>query len=148
MCSFTDPAGAAINAWEPKSHHGMTIDSLKHGAPSWIELMTNDVDRAGAFYGKVFGWQPSMKDKGGYVEFKSGTSMVAGMMGISKETGKMPPHWSPYITVDNIDQTVKSCAASGGKVLMPPHDVPEVGKFAVMQTADGITFNAITYKKR
>lgn len=49
------------------------------------------------------------------------------------------------MTVDKVDQTVKDCTAGGGKVLVPPMDIAKVGRFAVMQTPDGVTFSAITW---
>ncbi|MGQ0657890.1 MAG: VOC family protein [Chromatiales bacterium] len=33
----------------------------------------------------------------------------------------------------------------GGKVLVPPRDIPQVGRFCVLQDPQGATINAITY---
>ena len=32
---------------------------MKHGAFSWNELMTTDVDAARSFYDALFGWSPA-----------------------------------------------------------------------------------------
>jgi predicted enzyme related to lactoylglutathione lyase len=149
MFLFTDPTGATLACWEGKKMHGMTCDTTKHGAPSWMELMTTDVDRAGAFYAKVFDWTPktSTMPSMTYTEFKAGNESVAGMMGITKEMGKMPSNWACYMTVDDVDQTAKDCKAMGGTVCVEPSDIPSVGRFTVLQTKDGVTFSAIAYKR-
>lgn len=148
MVAFTDPTGAQMCCWEPKRKPGMNADSIKHGAPSWIELRTTDVDRCGAFYAKVFGWIPSVQDMGGgmkYTMFKLGANGVAGMFGIPPHMGPVSPHWACFVTVDRIDQTAKDCAALGGKVRLGPQDIPGVGRFACMETAEGMPFYAITW---
>jgi predicted enzyme related to lactoylglutathione lyase len=33
----------------------------------------------------------------------------------------------------------------GGKVVMPPQDIPQVGRFCVLQDPQGAMINAITY---
>ena len=39
-----DPNGAEFDVWEPRKHLGTDVDSRLHGAPSWFETMTTDVD--------------------------------------------------------------------------------------------------------
>jgi predicted enzyme related to lactoylglutathione lyase len=43
---------------------------------------------------------------------------------------------------------VKKCSALGGKVMMPPTDIPTVGRFAVIQDGQGATLNIITYAQQ
>jgi predicted enzyme related to lactoylglutathione lyase len=55
-------------------------------------------------------------------------------------------NWGCYVTVDNVDETIaKRCTALGGKTLMPPMDVPTVGRMAVLQDPQGAVFSVITY---
>jgi len=58
MAVCTDPNDAEFDVWEPKKGPGMDADSSHHGAPSWFETMTTDVDRAARFYAELFGWTP------------------------------------------------------------------------------------------
>jgi predicted enzyme related to lactoylglutathione lyase len=50
--------------------------------------------------------------------------------------------------VDNIDETVKKVEELGGKVIVPPMDIPEVGRFSVFADPQGAFISAITYVKQ
>ena len=71
--------------WESKKLLGTDVDSTLHGAPSWFETMTTDVDRATTFYCGLFGWTSEVTPMPGsnYTTFKHGTTPVAGMMAIT-----------------------------------------------------------------
>jgi uncharacterized protein len=118
-----------------------------HGAPSWSELMTSDPAAASAFYGALFGWKMEVNQMGmgPYHLAKVGETSVAGVMGFPPGAQGMPPSWGCYVTVDNVDQTLERCTGLGGKVLMPPMQVPGVGRMAVIQDPQGATLNVITY---
>ncbi len=98
MAVCFDPNGAAFDVWQAKQGPGMSADTSQHGAPSWFETMTTDVDRAAAFYAGLFGWTPEAMPMPGmtYTTFKLGADYVAGMMAITPEMGAMPPHWGTY----------------------------------------------------
>ena len=55
------------------------------------------------------------------------------------------PTWVPYVTVADVDALVKKVVSLGGKVHMPPTDIPTVGRFAVIKDPQGATLNVITY---
>lgn len=119
-----------------------------HGAFSWSELMTPDPAAALAFYGKLFGWAHQDMDMGGgaYHVLKVGDSSIGGVMGMPPHAAPgTPPMWGCYVTVDDIDATAKHCAELGGQVLVPPMEVPTVGRMAVMKDPQGAVFSAITY---
>jgi predicted enzyme related to lactoylglutathione lyase len=118
-----------------------------HGAFSWAELMTSDPAAALAFYGRLFGW--SAKDmampNGTYTTFQVSDTSVGGMMKIPAAAAGMPPAWGVYVTVRNVDETVEQVESLGGKVVMPPRDVPGVGRMAVIQDPQGASLSVITY---
>jgi len=118
-----------------------------HGAFSWSELMTPDPKAATAFYGELFGWTVSTEKMpdGDYHLLKVGETSVGGMMGMPPGKGPMPPMWGSYVTVDDVDATARRCTELGGKVLVPPTDIPSVGRFAMLQDPQGATISAITY---
>ncbi len=100
----------------------------------WRELMTDDVERARRFYGELFGWTwkgEEMAGGHGYWLASQGGRQICGMMRIPAGT-PMPPAWSSYVLVDDVDAAAKRCAAAGGRVLRPPGDIPDVGRFAVL----------------
>ena len=117
------------------------------GAFSWCELMTTDAAKASEFYGALFGWTLETMDmgQGTYHIIKAGGTSVGGMMNIAPGSPPMPPAWGCYVTVPDIDATAKKCAEMGGKLLVGPMDIPNVGRFAVLQDPQGAVFNAITY---
>lgn len=124
------------------------MDPMKtHGAFSWCELITTDPQAAAGFYQQLFQWQVStMQMPGGpYHVVKVGDTSVAGIMHRPADAPHMPPQWGCYVTVDNADETAGDCAALGGKVLVPPMDIPGVGRFAVLQDPQGAIFNVIDY---
>ncbi len=126
----------------------MMTEAMKlHGAFSWNELMTNDVAGAKAFYGELLGWTLSdMESSGGsYTMAKAGDTEVAGIMATPPEAEGMPPSWGAYVTVDDVDAMPARVEALGGKVLLPPQDIPEVGRFMVMQDPQGAVLMLITY---
>jgi len=125
-----------------------TTTAMKtHGAFSWNELMTNDVDGAKAFYQKLLGWELSDMDTsfGTYTMAKSGDMDVAGIMATPKEAEGMPPMWGAYVTVDDVDAIQAKVTELGGTVILPPQDIPNVGRFLVMQDPQGAPLVLITY---
>ncbi len=124
------------------------MDTYKtHGAFSWSELMTSDPEGALSFYRQLFGWtvETSHMGMGPYHVVKAGDTSVGGVMGKPPGGEGMPSTWGVYVTVDDVEKTVAQCTALGGKVLMPPMDIPQVGRMAVIQDPQGATLSVITY---
>lgn len=119
-----------------------------HGAFSWSELMTTDPQAAAAFYGSLFGWTCSdMSGAGGEYRVASvADTMVAGIMGMPPGKPPMPPAWGCYVTVTDLDATLARCAELGGKAVMPPMEVPNVGRMAVIQDPQGAVLSLMQYK--
>ncbi|WP_456417312.1 VOC family protein [Thiolapillus sp.] len=125
----------------------MSDPMKQHGAFSWNELMTTDVDAAKAFYASLFGWKMEdvqTKDMG-YTIARSGDKEMAGIMGMPPEAGDMPPAWGAYVTVDDVEYSAAQAEKLGGKVLLSPRDIPDVGRFCVICDPQGATLSLITY---
>lgn len=150
MAVCHDPNGAQFDVWEPKKQPGTTVDDTLHGAFSWSETITSDVPKARKFYQDLFGWtfeampMPDFE----YTVFSLGEERVAGMMPIMANMGNIPPHWGTYFTVKNVDETVKIAKAAGGAVHIEPMDIPNVGRFAMLASPQGVNFYVITYLPR
>ncbi|MBI3466653.1 MAG: VOC family protein [Planctomycetes bacterium] len=149
MAVCFDPNGAEFDVWEPKKGHGTDADSTQHGAPSWFETMTTDVDRAAEFYSGLFGWTPEKMPMPGpqYTTFKHGTAYVAGMMQITPQMGKVPPHWGTYFTVQDADETAREAVKLGAKLCVPAQDVPGIGRFCGITSPQGVNFHVIQYTR-
>ncbi len=126
----------------------MSEQFKQHGAFSWCELMTKDVEAAKAFYARLFGWELDDMPMPGmtYTVIKAGGKEMGGMMAIPSEADGMPPAWGVYVTVADVDATAQTAEQLGGRLLVPPTDIPNVGRFCVIQDPQGAAVNAITFK--
>jgi predicted enzyme related to lactoylglutathione lyase len=126
----------------------MTDGFRKHGALSWFELTTTDVRAAESFYGRLFGWKTEpWVGEGSYTLIKLGGEEVGGMVSAPAGESPKPPGWGLYVTVTDVDETAKKVPELGGKVLVPPTDIPKVGRFCLIQDPMGAVISAITYRR-
>ncbi len=124
------------------------MDAFKtHGAFSWSELMTPEPAQAAEFYGSLFGWklEAMPMPSGKYWVAKVGEVPVAGLMLNPDPSSKQPPHWSCYVTVDNVERAIDRCKELGGAVLLPAMDVPTVGRMACISDKQGAAIHIISY---
>jgi uncharacterized protein len=149
MACCTDPNGAEFDVWEPKTMPGTDVDSTLHGAPSWFETLTTDVDRATSFYTDLFGWTPEVNHAPGfaYTTFKLGGAYVSGLMPITPQMGNLQPHWGVYFTVTDADATARQALDLGGKLCVPVCAIPGVGRFAGVLSPQGVPFYVIEYTR-
>lgn len=126
----------------------MTQETMKqHGVFSWNELATTDVAAAKRFYSELLGWNLQDITCSGmdYTVVKAGEREAGGIMAMPANAQGMPPAWYSYVTVDNIDAATDRVEALGGKVCVPPQDIPDIGRFSVITDPQGATLALITY---
>lgn len=113
------------------------MTSYLHGEPSWIDIGVADFDTATAFYSGLFGWEipEGNEEAGGYRSVTLDGRVVAGMSPMQMVPG--PPFWTTYINVDSADDVVAKVSDAGGQVLMPPMDVMEFGRMAILADPTG-----------
>jgi uncharacterized protein len=120
------------------------IDQHPPGAFCWIELGTSDQAAAKNFYGTLFGWSANdmpMGPEGVYTIFQlEGRDAAAGYTLHPERQKGVPPHWMLYIGVANADESAARAAELGAKLLMPPFDVFDAGRMAVVQDPKGAAF--------
>jgi len=114
------------------------------GSFVWCELMTTDTAAAEPFYKKVVGWNPvPFAPDGSYTVFNNPSGAgVAGLMKLPDAAKQMgaPPHWLMYVGTPSVDDTATRISQLGGRVLKQPDDIPNTGRFAVVQDPFGATF--------
>jgi predicted enzyme related to lactoylglutathione lyase len=138
MAVFTDPEGAHFAIWQAKKHIGAQVRN-EAGTLCWNELQTRQRDRAQEFYTKLFGWTPKASPE--YLELHIGENAIGGMMSMPPEVpAQVPAHWMPYFWSDDVDASVQKATAGGGGPIVPPMDIPSVGRFAVLRDPQGATF--------
>jgi uncharacterized protein len=108
----------------------------------WHELHTGDRPRAQKFYATLVGWEIKEVAMGPGEPY--GLCLLGGkdIAGITKSQAPahVPPHWLPYIGVDDVDALAAKVKELGGKLLGGPMDIPNVGRFAVVADPQGAAF--------
>ena len=112
-----------------------------HGTPSWVDLATTDVAGAETFYGGLFGWDAEQMPTGNGIYSMQRIRGVdaAGIyeQAEDQKAGGMPPSWTTYISVDDVDATTAKVAPAGGTVMMEPFDVMDMGRMSVIGDPTG-----------
>lgn len=117
-----------------------------HGTFCWNELVSTDPDKARPFYRELIGWEivdsgmPDMQ----YEMMKVGESMAGGMMKMPDEAKGVPSHWMAYIAVDDVDACAAKVKDLGGNIIHGPQDIPNVGRFVIVQDPAGAVVSLIT----
>jgi hypothetical protein len=114
------------------------------GQAGWTELHTTDPERCKAFFAELLGWayqdiQGPARD-GSCVIWTADNRVVGFLFGMKgKEQRGVPPHWMPYIRVDNVDAACAEVDRLGGRVATPPFAIPGLGRAAVICDPVGAT---------
>jgi predicted enzyme related to lactoylglutathione lyase len=143
-----DPTGGVFAPWK-SARAEEDVENLTMPKPFtfvWDELMSTDPAAAGAFYEKVFGWKPRPVDMGDGNTYtlldRPGVKNVKGDQGSAGGMMKSPPgvpasFWLAYVGVDDCDKLSERAARLGAKVMVPPTDIPNVGRFACWSDPQG-----------
>ena len=78
-----------------------------------------------------------------YTSFINGERPAGGMYEPTPEMGDIPPHWLAYFAVDDTDAMVKKAGELGATTIVPPMDIPDTGRFAIIQDPQGAAFGII-----
>ncbi|MCW5965027.1 MAG: VOC family protein [Bryobacterales bacterium] len=144
----SDRHGAMFSGWQAKAHCGMKVTG-EPGTLNWVELATPELDRSIEFYTHVFGWKALERtpDERGiptrYVEWMVGETHVGGALQMTDEWKGVPPHWVPYFEVADCDAAVETAQRLGGKAPYGAFGMAGVGRLAVIQDPQSVTFMVI-----
>ncbi|MEU0719660.1 VOC family protein [Streptomyces lavendulocolor] len=154
MAAFTDPMGAEFAVWQPGDTKG--VDTvMEPAALCWTELYTTDAAAAKDFYRSVFSWEYQDMDTGGGPAYAvvhapgGGTGEDTGQGGIlelpeENLAAGSGPEWHPYFGVLDCDASFATATDHGATVLIPPSDIPGVGRLAMLKDPAGAVFALIT----
>ncbi len=136
---MADPQGAAF---APMHYVGKDANKPEPEMPGlwtfcWDELHTPDPAASTKFYTAVFGWGTETMEMGGGMQYtllkRTGVADSKGQVRSAGGLMKgMTPHplWMPYVAVESADATTEKAKRLGANVLVPPTDIPNVGRFA------------------
>ena len=111
------------------------------GSFSWNQLNTSDLDKAEAFYTKLFGWESKRATAKGMVAWgpfsvvKNAGQEIATIMQMPAGA-ESQSHWLSYVWVQDIKASFARMQELGGKAFVPPRVIPE-GSFAVFADPGG-----------
>jgi uncharacterized protein len=103
-----------------------------------VELTTHDLPKAKQFYAALFGWQLQdmpMSEGKSYTMINVGDGTGGGMM--SAPDPGIPPHWLPYVAVDDIVASTKRAKELGATLIMDVTPVADYGKFSIFKDPTG-----------
>ena len=141
--AIQDPQGAYFFVWQPKQHIGARVKD-DPGAMTWHELLTTNSGDAIEFYTTLLGLErgETMAPHGLYFVAVGRDRGVLGVMQITPDMGEVPPNWSIYFAVKDVDAAVTQAQSLGGeRRLCPPADIPDIGRFSVLTDPQGAFFS-------
>lgn len=101
-----------------------------------VEISAQDRKELAGFYGDVFGWEHQSFDEVNYTTFTYGEENRGG--GYNPVSDDSPVGTIvPYIHTDSLEDSLSRIEARGGKVLVPPMDVPGSGRIAQFSDPTG-----------
>lgn len=117
------------------------------GSIVWTDLTVDNAVEVRDFYSKVVGWKHQGLSMGDYEDYvMKPNEDDGGATGICHARGanaNIPAQWMIYVSVADVEASVKACVDNGGKVLDGPR---KIGKndFAVIQDPAGAVMGIIT----
>jgi predicted enzyme related to lactoylglutathione lyase len=99
------------------------------GKITHFEIIGKDSKTLQGFYAKLFDWKIKTENMGGgeYHMVDTGTFPNGGISDPMPGGGNAV---TVYVGVDDLDATLKQAVAMGGKITMPPTEIPGVVTFA------------------
>lgn len=121
----------------------MAIQTHKRapGTPTWMHLMTPDLEAAKQFYRQLFGWTylDTGPDFGHYHFARARDHDAAGLAGMQPDD-QMPSAWTIYLASDDVAADAARVADLGGQVMVPPMEVGDTGSMAICVDPTGAVF--------
>lgn len=146
MSVIGDPTGAPLALWQALKPMGTFVWG-ETNAMCWMELTTKDPAAATKFYVEMFGWEAKVMPMGDfdYTLLENQGKQIAGLMPQPKPMAeaKAPSFWTVYFDVADCDATASRAKKLGGEIVMPPTDIPNIGRFAILKDNDRAAFAII-----
>jgi uncharacterized protein len=107
----------------------------------WLDLAATDADSAKIFYRNLFGWtsHEQLANGGSFTRLRLSDHDVGSIYQL-RETlldNEMTSHWTPYVRVNNIENTVGRVTQFGGRVVVDPFLVSGIARIALILDSVG-----------
>ncbi|MEU8798688.1 VOC family protein [Spirillospora sp. NPDC048819] len=114
------------------------------GFASWVELASPDLEASKHFYCELFGWYTytlTADSVGEYEVFTLGDIQgpeIGGMYELADNSQRSS--WTIYFRTDDIPATLDAVRDAGGRVLVEPMDIADLGRMAQCSDSQGAYF--------
>jgi predicted enzyme related to lactoylglutathione lyase len=121
-------------------------------APVWHELMSSDPGGATKFYSAVLGWTTAPIEGAPfpYTLWVREGAPIGGLVSPRPDQPGWPsgstPHWVAHFQTEDVDRAANRTKEMGGVVLVPPIDIPNFGRAAVLKDPEGAVFGVFSRK--
>jgi hypothetical protein len=111
---------------------------MAHGDLGHFEIPADDIERAKRFYAELFGWEFKAEDAmPDYHGFTTPSLEVRAGGAIGKRGEGLGDQPRQYISVDNVEETLRRVPELGGIVIQERAEVPDMGYWAVITDTEG-----------
>jgi len=133
-CSSTPPPARPVV-------HSITDDpapEVLEGKVVWRDLLTHDAAAARSFYGALFGWEfeGSAEAPGRYWDITREGQFIGGLFAVDRDEVDSPL-WLLSVSVADVDVSVAQARDLGAAITVPPSDLPNRGRYAVVADPQG-----------
>lgn len=102
-----------------------------------FEIAASDTSRSRTFYGQLFDWQIQQHEGMDYhLVAQAGQNSIGG--GIGATQPGQHPSVTFYVQVDDLQACLDRAEKLGGKTILAPTPIPDVGTCAMLADPDGI----------
>ena len=100
-----------------------------------FEFAAKDAKKLQAFYGELFQWKIDFDNSMDYWMIDTGEGGFDG--GIMQTQGDITPYLTIYVKVENLQAYLDKAERLGGKTIVLPTPIPNIGSFAMFQDPEG-----------
>lgn len=114
---------------------------IPQGRFVWHDLATTDVEGAKNFYSQIAPWtiKPWDQDEN-YTLVEAEGAPLGGIMALptpSAQSNGAHANWTPSVYVYDVDACARQAEKLGGRIVMQPREIPNVGCWAMIADPDG-----------
>jgi uncharacterized protein len=119
----------------------MRLGKTDNGQFCWLDLAATDAGSAKIFYRNLFGWTSHEQEANGgsFIRLQLSDRDVGSIYQL-RETlldRGMGSHWTPYVQVNDVNDSVRRAALFGGTVVVHPFLVSGVARIALILDSVG-----------
>lgn len=118
------------------------------GLFTWYTLWSTHPEKTAVFFKDLFGWE-AFERKLGYMKsttLKCGETVFGDLSKAQPGLG-IPPRWSAFVIVDDVNATAEKAKQNGGKVARAAFNQAGIGRLAVLNDPAGAEICVVTPEK-